>query len=426
MKTILLALFISLNLLNPNPLFARGIINPDRADTSYPENVDDINNHVVPQESFNSHTQTIDITNSFDPNTASPSASPVPYDVNQIMKEQDPKAHTLLKSFNEYTSNSFLNPLVAVDKIKKVFFSLNLNNSTGASNMAQKALPYKSHQCLASHRLIQAVNTLDPEFRSDTTLDTKITLPDRKIRLSQLAYILKDQPIFYDTRLPCNSKSAPTTLLTNPSLTDTAKANFASKASNSILSLDEAKKVFSLLAPTSDTDSAQQKVIVYVNKNGTMEKDAEFDVNQPGAGGLNKTSDGVYGVILPHNAKVIEHDYSKTSDKLSANQSDTTNEITFIARVIKFFGTIFDKSETYSGSTQIVVQNPSQVEKSSDTAATAIRHLLPAKESKKLDNTPGSYKTEGSDISSPGQPAINSLDALVRNLQPASWQKTAF
>lgn len=420
---IFLLLPILLSLLNPTSSFARSTISPDYADTNYPEDINNLKNHVVPQDSFNSHTQTIDITNSFDPNSASPSATPVPYNVNEIKKESSPKARTLLKSFDEYTANNFLNPLASIENIVKAFRSLNLNSSTGASNLGQRVLSYKDQRCLASQRLIQAVNTLDPEFKGDILLDSLVEFPDRPpLRLSQLAYLLKDQAIFYDPRLPCNNDSLPTTLLSNPALTSTAKSLFSSKAQNSLLTLDQALTVFSRLPVTSDSDSALQEMDLYEKQNGQMVLTQTFQINQPGAGVFSTVNDKLYQGIRPYNADADEYNYSDSSKKLSANISDSTNNISFIARVVQFFGTVFDKSETYSDSTQITVRNPVQVEEGANNSATSIRHLLPYKTSKSLEDTPGSYKTEGSELPNPGQPAINSLDQLVRNLQPASWQ----
>lgn len=432
MTKILIFCLIFLNLFFPSLALSRDFLNPDRADTSYPEDLNDIYNYVPPVDETTSHTQIIFVQNSFDPNqigVASPSGEPIfdPYDVTKLEKEQDPQARPLLKSFNEYTGNSFKNPLSSPDILKKAFSSLNLRNQTGASNLGQRFLSQKDHRCLASKRLIQAVNTLDPAFRSDTILDNKITIPDKTLRLSQLAYLLKDQPIFYATNLPCNSQSTPTTLLNNPSLSSAAKSVFLSKSVNSILNPNEALRVFNSLPVTADSDAAPQYVDIYENHDGQMVYIKTVPINQVGLGGLaSSTNQSVFTSILPQKASVTKYDYGQTSPKLAPNISDTTSPLNFIARILKFFGTIFDQGETYSDSTQIIVKNPAQAEKASDTTSTAIRHLLPAKSAKHLEDTPGSYTTEGSDLPNPGQPVINSLNDLAKHLQPAAWQKTTY
>ncbi|OGL52313.1 hypothetical protein A3K55_01555 [Candidatus Shapirobacteria bacterium RBG_13_44_7] len=331
-------------------------------------------------------------------------------------------SNTAFELFNYHVSNRLPNPYATVESINRAHLSYRLNSPLGATNLARRSIPAAIQKCFIGQRLVSAVTTLGGLF-TVTTVDTIVTKSPRTVRLSELAYFFRNEPMFSTPGTKCTS-TTPLSPLSAVVSSSSLSALNQKYSSSGLLDSDTYDKLITYGIELVDDNSLGMHVTQCdLNDAGVAVSCKEEDRSIPRGSGPAGTGQDVMSYILPASAKIIKPNYDNTST--GEPSIDRPNPISFLASFFKLFclSCILEQTTTYSGPTQITFDIDNRLTKGLSVDSTANIHLQPQKviESRGLLNLSGS-STNGRTLD-PGYLDQKSRESLKNLLYPRSWQK---
>jgi hypothetical protein len=322
-------------------------------------------------------------------------------------------------SFADHISHRLSDPYAASQRLELAFKSYRINSPLGSSNLARRSLSAASLACLKGQRLISAIRTLNSsQPLKGTTVDIELTRIPRLVRITELAYALRHEPIFSPPGQPCNS----TVVLAPLGGLD--------------LSLVKQKYASLKLLDSAIYQSLYQNALEPVDDNslGAIEEQCDLtDAGQavnckselrayPQGSGPAGNGQKVMSYLLSASVQPISKDYGHTAN--GSPIPDQPNPISFLAQFFKlFFSGELKQSLTYSGPTQLTTYVDARVENGLRTDETALLHLFPQKDidSQGLNSFPGSSTNQGLTLD-PAHANARLRQQLNYSLTPQSWQ----
>lgn len=299
------------------------------------------------------------------------------------------------------------------------FLSLNTANPGGASGMANRSTPYRVLECQKAQRLIYAILSLNPAAdliydnehlawncsnKVYTVLEKKDGSGCTPIRLADIAVALAKIPMFYHIDVNCNSSALPqpTTL-------------FVSIPHPNPVSATDALELFNqIVTPVAGGSVATNIKVCDKDKDGHPINCQEKQQSIP-LGGVSATNQATVSQIIPSGQSVSSYPLCNTLSRVSS--ADKPNPLSFLAKVIKFFGNVTDTTQTWTDSTEKTIYIDSRVNIDQDQAF--LNNLIPAADQAKYQTTDRHGSSTDNKIIHPGNPVARSV--FANELLPANF-----
>ena len=337
----------------------------------------------------------LSISNTFNPiqSGTGPDGSPKwnPFDVNQIIggiNFDDLYSNKGLDKAFLHLANHPKTVYGDDTGVHQAFVSFDANQTNGSSNVSERSTPYKVLRCQKGQRLVKAVLSL-PDNSNQTSCNEQIAwncggkvvaFVAQKdgsgctpIRLADIANALSSQPsVFYSPDASCYSDPVPSSI----SLP-------ASVPNPNPVSASVAQKLIDTAVEPIDNCSIARRVEVCDKDAAGNPINCQNKEHQIPLGAIEATNQNTVGMAIPSAQDVKHYDLCNVAD--ASFSPDKPNPLDFIAKVIKFFGTIVDKAQTFTDTTQknIYIDNRISIDKDQ----TFLNNLIPASDQKKYQTT---------------------------------------
>lgn len=366
------------------------------------------------------------ITNTFDPKEAGldSNSQPVfePYDVKEISGSL---------SFDRIYSNKSLqmaylhtaNRLNKLDdtSVKQAYLSFDLNKPAGATNIANRSTPYRVLKCQKGRRLTKAVLSL-VDGSNQTTCNEQVAwdcggsvyaFSEKKkdsggctpIRLADIAAALASDAIFYSAEANCYSDPAPKAITLSGSVPNPNP-----------VSASVAKQLLNNGVEVVDNCSLARRIETCDKDESGNAINCKNQEHQIPYGSVAATNADTVKMFNPQDQSITNYDLCAVTTR--AYSADKANPLSFFAKVIRFFGTIVDKSETYSDSAFKNVYIDNRLS-NIDYDQAFLNNLITHKDQVKYQtNNPIGSSTDGKTVD-PGTPVARAI--FARNLLPKNF-----
>ncbi len=303
--------------------------------------------------------------------------------------------------------------------LNQTFLSLKINNPYGSSGIANRSTPYRVLQCQKSQRLIYAIESLNPESNSVydnehigwncsgqifSVIEKKDGSGCTPIRLADIAAALASDDIFYPTSIDCSSPDLP-----EPSTLPVTIPN------PNPVSHDVAQKLFvTAVTPVSGGSLASNVEVCDKDASGNPINCQQKKQSIP-LGSITATNQDTANQLISNSQTITNYDICQTANR--SYSADRPNPLSFIAKVIKFFGEVTDTAKTFTDSTTKTIHIDSRVNIDQDQAF--LNNLIPASvQSQHQSSDQRGSSTDGK-IIQPGNPVARSV--FADELLPANF-----
>ena len=297
------------------------------------------------------------------------------------------------------------------DAINQSFLSLKSMNPYGASGITSRSTPYRVLQCQKSQRLIYAIESLNPDSnliydnehigwncsgQIYSVLEKKDGSGCTPIRLADIAAALASDTIFYPITIDCNSPNLP-----NPTTLPATIPN------PNPVSHEVAQKLFNTaVTPVASGSVASVVEICDKDASGNPVNCQDKKQSIP-LGAVTATNQATVNQLVSDTQTITNYNVCATSPR--AYSADRPNPLSFLAKVVKFFGEVTDTAKTFTDSTSKTVKIDSRVNIDQDQAF--LNNLLPASEQSKHQTTDQSGSSTDGKVVQPGNPSARAVFA---------------